>query len=416
MVYALGRHVLLELHGCPDNLLSDVTAIENHMIEAANQAGATVINTTFHHFAPAGVSGVVVIQESHLAIHTWPEHHFASIDIFTCGTNVDPWRSVTHLKRALQATGGKAHEIPRGQTEIQPKQFKAPQTPNIPIQHNLWFTERNENLALSLRHTGVVYQKQSAFQKIEIFKTAGYGNMLVLDGQIMCTEKDECIYHEMIAHIPALTHPNPHNALVIGGGDGGAVRELLRHDSINHIDLIEIDEEVIKAAQQYLPALSQKLKDPRVTLKIGNGVEVISQIEKETYDLILIDIPGVDALQSPSFYRAIFEALKPNGLMVTQIPPPILFEEDFPKTTQAQRMVFGQTHPYFAFIPTYATGMLSFSFASKNNIDPRQNLDLNRINNFVAKQELQYYTADIHTACFAIPPLVQTRLTDERTI
>ena len=410
MANALGRHVLIELHDCKQNHLNDVAAIETHMIAAANAAGATVINTTFHHFAPYGVSGVVVIQESHLSIHTWPERNFAAVDIFTCGQNVDPWRAVAYLKQAFQAQRGDAQEIPRGEITDTPATPTQQQHHSLPIQHNLWFTERSDNLALSLRHTGVVYQTQSPYQKIEILDTAGYGRMLVLDGQIMCTEKDECVYHEMIAHVPALIHPNPHKVLIIGGGDGGAVRELTSHQNIEHIDLVEIDEAVVQTARTHLPTISSQLGDHRVHIHIQDGIQFIQDAPPNTYDMILIDIPGVDALQSQAFYQHIHSALKSDGIMVAHIPPPVFFDPNFPNTIAAQQQVFKKIYPYFAFIPTYATGMLSFSFASKNQTHPHQALDIQRVEALTSKHPLQYYTADMHKACFAIPPFVQTLL------
>ena len=167
MSHALGRHLLVDLHGCPTNLLNDVAALENLLIEAAHKAGATVINTTFHHFSPYGVSGVVVIQESHLAIHTWPEQGFAAIDLFTCGDQTRPDLACTYLKHALQSTHSEIRQLTRGQIS-QPPPLPTPSlAPSEPV-HNLWFTERDENIALSLRHTGVISQTQSEYQKIEI--------------------------------------------------------------------------------------------------------------------------------------------------------------------------------------------------------------------------------------------------------
>ena len=407
MPHALGRQVLVELHNCQQNTLNDVAAIETHMIAAATAAGATVINTTFHHFAPIGVSGVVVIQESHLTIHTWPERNFAAIDIFTCGQNVDPWRAVAYLKKAFASQRGDAREIPRGEISTPPSPQPSPQSPPDLIEHNLWFTERSDNLALSLRHTGAIYQTQSSHQKIEILNTAGYGRLLVLDGQIMCSEKDECIYHEMIAHIPALSHPHPEKALIIGGGDGGAVRELLRHPTINHIDLVEIDRAVVETAITYLPTLSCQLQNPKVHTHYQDGVDYLQSTSPNNYDLVLIDIPGVEALQSSTFYQHIYNALKPNGVMVAQVPPPVFFDAHFPKTIQAQEHIFQHIHPYFAFIPTYTTGMLSFAFASKDQIHPLKAFDITRIEAFTTQHPLKYYTSQIHEACFAVPPLVE---------
>ncbi|MBT3601784.1 MAG: polyamine aminopropyltransferase, partial [Candidatus Latescibacteria bacterium] len=244
--------------------------------------------------------------------------------------------------------------------------------------------------------------------KIEILETAGYGRMLVLDGQIMCTEKDECVYHEMIAHVPALLHPNPQKLLVIGGGDGGAVRELIRHTSIQHIDLVEIDKSVVETAIAHLPTLSHQLNDPRVHVHFQDGVQFMRSVSESIYDIILIDIPGMDALQSVAFYHDIHRALTPTGIMVSQIPPPVFFDSDFPKTIAAQQNAFETIHPYFAFIPTYATGMLSFSFASKNQIHPVFDVDTKRAQKFTSHHDLQYYTKEIHKASFAVPPFVQT--------
>lgn len=117
MSHALSKHLLVDLYGCPADMLNDVTALEKVMIEAAQRAGATVINSMFHHFSPFGVSGVVVIQESHLTIHTWPEQGFAAIDLFTCGTQTKPRHALTHLKRALQSTRVEVRQFRRGQSD-----------------------------------------------------------------------------------------------------------------------------------------------------------------------------------------------------------------------------------------------------------------------------------------------------------
>lgn len=115
MSHALSKHLLVDLYGCPADLLNDVTTLEKVMIEAAQRAGATVINSMFHHFSPFGVSGVVVIQESHLTIHTWPEQGFAAVDLFTCGTQTKPRHALTHLKHALQSTRIEVRQFRRGQ-------------------------------------------------------------------------------------------------------------------------------------------------------------------------------------------------------------------------------------------------------------------------------------------------------------
>ncbi len=170
---ALGRHILVEFIGCSAEILNDVSAIENAMVDAAQTAGATVINSTFHHFSPFGVSGVVVIQESHLAIHTWPEFQYAAVDLFTCGDSVDPWISFDSLKRAFKAQTHSAIEMHRGSlslleraefqtsSEVSSNQGKIRKE----FKRNTWFTDRDQNQALSLRYDGnVLFNERSAFQ------------------------------------------------------------------------------------------------------------------------------------------------------------------------------------------------------------------------------------------------------------
>ena len=193
----LGRHILVEYMQCDPNILNDVVFIEKAMVDAAREAEATVINSTFHHFSPFGVSGVVVIQESHLAIHTWPEYGYAAVDIFTCGDTIDPWFCYRFLEKAFKAEYATPMEALRGQPQLMKKtDFNVgpgrPET-ELEIKHsrNIWFTERNDNIALSLRHVGErLYNQKSPYQKVEIYDTFAYGKLLALDGMVMTTEKD----------------------------------------------------------------------------------------------------------------------------------------------------------------------------------------------------------------------------------
>ncbi|MDD4820786.1 MAG: adenosylmethionine decarboxylase, partial [Flavobacteriales bacterium] len=171
---SLGRHILVEFFGCQPEIMNDVAKIEKAMVDAATKAGATVINSTFHHFSPYGVSGVVVIQESHLAIHTWPEYGYAAVDLFTCGESVDPWISFEYLKNEFQARNYSALEMRRGALALLKQlDFDLDTMREINKKHtnpqmytrNVWFTDKDENQALSLRHTGeILYDKTSEYQ------------------------------------------------------------------------------------------------------------------------------------------------------------------------------------------------------------------------------------------------------------
>jgi len=393
------------------------------MVTAANEAGATVINSTFHHFSPFGVSGVVVIQESHLAIHTWPEYRYAAVDLFTCGEPVDPWISYKYLKNAFQAGHGSSMEISRGQLNLlEPSKIDIPglreqAEEKIPVPkytRNIWFTERNDHIALSLRHKGdPLFRKQSEFQKVEIYDTYQFGKMLTCDGAIMCAEKDEHVYHEMISHVPLFTHPNPKRVLVIGGGDGGALREIVRHDNIDEVILVEIDEVVVEASKEHLPSLASALDHPKLELIIDDGIKYVSGAGNESFDIILIDstdpVGPALGLFNVDFYKQVHRILTSQGIMVAQSESPRFNIPVFKEIFTAHKNVFGQDHvyAYLAFIPTYPTGMWSFSFCSKGNLHPVNDLRLAESKRFSLNHKLNYYDEDIHRAAFVLPRFVQ---------
>ena len=178
----------------------------------------------------------------------------------------------------------------------------------------LWFTEpHTENVRFSMKVDRQIYSGKSEFQRIDIFDSLEFGRVLVLDGYTMLTEKDEFMYHEMIVHVPMCAHPNAKRALVIGGGDGGSVRELVRYKDLAHIDLVEIDEEVVGACRKYLPQTAGKLDDPRVHIHYEDGLKFIRHHEDE-YDVIIVDStdpfgPG-EGLFTREFYGNCFRALK----------------------------------------------------------------------------------------------------------
>ncbi len=420
---ALGRHLIVEFYNCSPEKIDDVIGIEKSMVTAAKKAGATVINSTFHHFSPFGVSGVVVIEESHLSIHTWPEYRFASIDLFTCGDDIDPWVSFDYLKEEFAAEYFSTMELQRGQLHHLKKiDVKVPlsrglQDKNVKYNRNIWFTERDDNVAISLRHTGDrLFSKQTPYQKVEILDTYAYGRVLTLDGMIMTTEKDEYIYHEMISHVPLLTHPNPEKVLIIGGGDGGAAREVLRHGNVKNVDLVEIDEVVIEASRKYLPTIASAFGNPRLNVHIKDGIEYVKQLRDETYDVVIVDstdpVGPAEGLFKPDFYRDVYRCLKPDGIMVTQSESPTFNPPVFQDLYKVYRDIFGvnNVYCYLAFIPTYPSGMWSFSYCSKGSIHPLNDLDDKKAAEFTNSQPLKYYHPDIHRAAFVLPTFVKELL------
>lgn len=269
----------------------------------------------------------------------------------------------------------------------------------------LWFTElQTEKMALSLKIKESLHSEESEFQDIAMVDTYEFGRMLLLDGIIMTTIKDEFVYHEMIS-LPALnTHPDPKNVLVIGGGDGGAIREIIKHPKVQKATLCEIDGRVIEVSKKYLPEISGALEDPKVEVLVADGIKHI-QDNRNTYDVICVDstdpIGPAVGLFAKNFYQGIYDALKEDGLFVAQTESPWVNQKLIKRVFNDIQGIFPITKLYLANIPTYPTGLWSFTMGSKK-YDP-----LSVEKNKIVNTDTKYYTADIHFNAFDLPPFVQ---------
>ncbi|MDA3865671.1 MAG: polyamine aminopropyltransferase [Salinivirgaceae bacterium] len=423
MMESLGQHILVEFTGCSAEMLDDVQAIEEHMVQAAEQSSATVINATFHHFSPLGVSGVVVIQESHLAIHTWPEYRYAAVDLFTCGGTVKPWIAFDYLKSALKARNYSALEMRRGTLHLLDPELKlsdvrieTQQKVTPRFKRNIWFTDRDKGQALSLRYTGeVLLDEQSDYNRIRIIETYAYGKALTSGNRIICTEKDEYHYHEMIAH-PVLHICNTiKKVLIIGGGDGGSAREVLQYSQIEQVDLVEIDKLVVEASKRYLPFLSVAYRDKRLNLIIDDALEFVKNVKAGAYDFIIIDGPHSSGQLSPLYSRSFFDyckkILSAEGAMVVQGESPKFSEKDFVTIDRNLKHVFGNSrkHTILFNVPTFPSGIWSFQLILPENRDPL-NIDKQKIELFAAQKHTKYYNYATHMAGFALPEYVNKML------
>lgn len=278
---------------------------------------------------------------------------------------------------------------------------------------DLWYTENHtEHVKFSVRVNKQLCSRQSEFQRIDMFETKEFGNMLTLDGYVMCTQIDEFIYHEMIVHTPMAVHPNVERVLVIGGGDGGALRELAKYDSIKQLDLVEIDEEVINACKEFLPETACGFSDKRVTVYIQDGLKYIRTCEN-TYDLIIVDStdpfgPG-EGLFTKEFYGNCYKALKEDGIMVNQHESPF-YENDARAMQRAHKRItesFAICRVYSAHIPTYPSGHWLFGFASKKYHPVK---DLKAMNWKALNINCRYYNCNLHRGSFAMPNYVEELL------
>ena len=279
----------------------------------------------------------------------------------------------------------------------------------------LWFSERHtKGVKFSIKVDRQLFSGHSEFQRIDIFDSKEFGRFLALDGYMMLTEKDEFIYHEMIVHVPMAVHPNPKRVLIIGGGDGGTARELLRYKNVESVDLVEIDERVVDISRKYLPQTACSFDDERLHCYFEDGLKFIRHCNNE-YDLIIVDStdpfgPG-EGLFTKEFYGNCYKALKEDGIMVNQHESPFYDEDAFAMQRAHQRIVksFPISRVYQAHIPTYPSGHWLFGFASKK-YHPVLDFDAKRWNALGLKT--RYYNANLHNASFALPNYVEELMED----
>lgn len=274
---------------------------------------------------------------------------------------------------------------------------------------DLWYTEEHsKDVRFSIKVNKQIYSKESKFQRIDILESEEFGRILTLDGLIMVTEKDEFIYHEMITHIPMAVNPNIKKVLVIGGGDGGCVRELARYKSIEEIHMVEIDEEVVKACKEYIPKTACALDDERVKLFYQDGLRFVRTKENE-YDLIIVDStdpfgPG-EGLFTKEFYGNCYKALTEDGILVNQHESDYYtdYANSMKRAHKRIQEIFPVCEIYQAHIPTYPSGHWLFGFASKK-FEPIMDLKEEEWNNLNIKTK--YYNTKLHKGAFALPNYV----------
>ncbi len=279
----------------------------------------------------------------------------------------------------------------------------------------LWYTEKHtDTVDFSIKVKKHFYTETSPFQQIDFFESEEFGTFFTLDGLMMVNEKDEFVYHAMITHVAMATNPSIKRVLVIGGGDGGTVRELTRYKHIEKIDMVEIDEMVVRACQKYLPLTADRLTDPRVTLYFEDGLKFIEGKVAE-YDLILVDStdpigPG-EGLFSVAFYTDCFNALTETGILINQHESPYYpnYAREMKRSHDKIEKIFPISKVYQFHMPTYPSGHWLFGFASKS-LDPIKDFKKEEWEAFGL--ETKYYNTDLHTGCFALPTFVKKLLSE----
>ena len=274
------------------------------------------------------------------------------------------------------------------------------------MQQDNWFFERSffNKFAMGHKVRRKLHESQSKFQKIEVLETESVGKLLLLDGKTMVSDADEFIYHEVMAHIPFMVHPKCENVLIIGGGDGGVVREFAKHPSIKEIDLVEIDEEVINVSKEFFPECTSALTDKRVSIHARDGFEFIKE-KKNYYDVIIIDSTDPEdfasALFTSDFYLDVYHALKDDGIMMNQTENPFLDQYDIKKIYQNMRKAFPHVHSFTAPMLIYPGVFWTFGFSSKKylptHLEASKRAEMEKL-----QRSLKWYNMDWHLGAFKL--------------
>ncbi len=268
-----------------------------------------------------------------------------------------------------------------------------------------WFTEQlpNAETAFSLKIKNRLHEEQSAFQHIEIYSTHGFGNLMVIDGCTMVSTRDNFFYHEMMSHVGLFTHPNPKKVWIIGGGDCGTLKEVLKHSTVEHAVQIDIDERVTRLAEIYFPELCESNNDPRADLKFIDGIKWVKDAAPNSVDIIIIDstdpVGPAEGLFGENFYKDCYRCLADDGILIQQSESALLHLTLIKEMRQAMTHS-GLTHQQTVFFPQciYPSGWWSATLASKQAFMPFREQDI--INKGF---NTEYYNEDIHKAALAQP-------------
>jgi spermidine synthase len=429
-----GLHLTADLYDCrcDASLLTDADRLAA-LCRAAIQASClTLVDEKYVQFPdhagqPGGVTGALLLAESHLAVHSWPERRSVTLDVYVCNFSTDNTakaeQALESLVEAFDPGSRVIERLFRGIDDLlaQPGAANAP-APNDrsaassvagtsgPHGHGLLLEWLNADSAYGFRASRRIESVRTPWQLLEVFDTPQWGRVFRLDGCLMTSERDEFFYHEPIIHPAAISHPAPTKALVIGGGDGGSAEELLKHPTIERVVIAELDGEVVRMSREHLVAVHRgALDDPRVDIRIGDGWETTATLAAagERFDLVILDLTDPDTpahrLYTRDYFERVRQILAPGGALALHIGAPAYRPDRVRALLRDLHAVFKLVRPLGVHVPLYGAywGMalasdtldpLALSAAEvARRIDARNLRDLN------------YYNEQVHSALFALP-------------
>ena len=269
----------------------------------------------------------------------------------------------------------------------------------------------HDDLRIKFRIDRLLFDSETEHQRLKLFESKSFGRVLTLDSVVQTTTSDEFIYHEMMAHLPILAHGRAKRVLIIGGGDGGMAEEVLKHESVEHVTMVEIDPGVVEFSKQYLPEICKgAFDDPRLDLVIADGAKFVAETD-ERFDVAIIDstdpIGPAEVLFTEAFYGNVKRCLSKGGIVATQNGVPFLQTAELTSTLAAFRKLFRDPTCYLATVPTYVGGPMAFGWGTDDE-SLRQVTEEELARRFEASGiETRYYTPAVHKAAFALPPYIQ---------
>ncbi len=401
-----GLHLTADLYqcSCDSALMICADTIAQLCRSQTDASGLTLVEDKWVKFPewqgqPGGVTGAVLLAESHLAIHTWPETGNVTIDVYVCNFSGD-----NSAKAQALMDGVVAAYAP--QEAVRQQLWRGDIATNGVGQYPWVMEQLTENAAFGFRAHNVQRQN-TPFQTLEMLDTPSFGRVMRLDDHFMTSEGEEFFYHECMAHPAAMAHPDPQQVLVIGGGDGGLAEELLKHNTVQRLVLAELDEAVIEVSKAQLQRVHNGVwDDPRLQLQIGDGMAYVDSTT-DRFDLILLDLTDphtpAGSLYSPEALERMRRVLNPGGALVLHLGSPVFHAEQVRALSQTLKATFAQVACYGTYVPLYGAywGMAVCS----DRLQPTA-VSAAQIEERLAARgvtDLQYYNADIHGALFALP-------------
>jgi spermidine synthase len=422
-----GLHLTGDLFecGCSAALLTDLETLSTLCRNATNDAKLTIVDDKWHVFPdwngqPGGITGTILLAESHLAIHTWPERRGVTLDVYVCNFTEDNTGKAEQLFDALlvafRPKNQVVNRIVRGDLAAGTESGGAAPSAPAPAaaRSDFIFDWLNAHSGYGYTAKERLAEIQSPYQRVEVYDTHQFGKLFRLDGRLMTSEGDEFFYHECMTHPAALAHPGPESVLVIGGGDGGSSEELFKHPSVKRIVMAELDPVVIDISKKWLGAIHKGVfDDPRLEVRIGDGFEYVKSTS-ERFDLVVLDLTDPDTpafhLYSEEFFRMCQRVLKPGGVLTLHLGSPVYQADTVRKNAANLRKVFRHVAPMALFIPLY--GSLWCLGAASDTVDVRA-LSADTLAQRMKERNiggLRYYYPGLHQALFTLPLFVQEQV------